>query len=272
MAQVVKKSKEENESDVAKSLKFSRSGLDKVKEEPEEVIEEEETLNEEEEVVEEDEQEDKEDKLDATELNYRTLYEKSEAEKDKILDKVFKKEEEVKTPPPKIDIEFLSSKEISDDDFADATSSKDSFIETLNKFGNKIRTAVTDEIMNSIPGIVTNISSMQVALDSMNRKFYEENPDLVSIKKYVGTLADEMIKENGINDLSDYEKMLKELPARVRKNLKLNPPVKKKGVDSKAPKEPVLKSQRRGKEEINENLSPLQKDLQRSLKFMRERG
>lgn len=277
MAKIVsKKTSEESASDVSKSLNFMKggSGLEEVEEEEIEttqVDEEEDELDEEESV--EDSEDIEEDEEEKAEVDYKKLFEKSEEEKQKLLDKVLKGDEKVKPKEPEViqEVEFLSTKDISDEDFENAISSKESFIKTYNDFGNKVRATVLNEVMNSLPGTISNMVNFQVELANLNKDFYRDNPDLVKVKKYVGKVADELIKENGINSLSDYGKMLKELPNIVRKELDLAAPIKKKGSE-KSPKEPLARSQRRGgKESIEEKLSPLQKDIQRSLSFIRSR-
>lgn len=254
--------------DVAKSLSFKKSGLDETEEE--EVVETTEEL--EEEVVDDEEEETSDEEEEQEEVNeddedgpdWKKLWEEEREEKKKLLESKEKKEE---TPPePPKEVNFVSIENFSDEDFENMTSSKESFVKTLNELGNKVRTNVMSEMMDSIPGMVSSISKFQVELDSLNRRFYEENPDLAPIKKYVGAIADEIIKKEGIVDLDDYGEMLKGLPAIVRKELKLNPPKKE---EKKTPKGPKVDSQRKTKADLDKTLSPLQKDIEKSLSFMR---
>lgn len=255
---------------------FKKSQLDKVEEPEVDVIEDEEEVDEEKEVEDKDdpknkEKEDKEedDEEEVAKIDFQSLYEDEKEENKKLLNKALGEDKEEPKAPEPIVLEFMNNKNFSDDQFDKAVSTKESFINTLNEFGNKVRTQTTDAIMNDIPRIVTNIVTFQVRLNELNRDLYKDNPELVPVKKFVGSLADELIKKKGINDLDDYESMLKELPKIVRKqlNIKKTDKVEKK----KVPLNPKTTSQRRGDpEEIEGDLTPLQKDIKRSLAFLKK--
>ena len=279
MAKVVRTQEAEAKSDVQrtaddvkKSLSFNKSGLDSVKEE--DLVENDEVVEEETDVVEEDDSDvdAEEDKVEDTKVDFKSLYEQEKLERQKLVDKITspkKEDESDKAPAAPEPIEFIKGSELDDDTFGDIVSSKEAFTKTLNEFGNRVRIDTESRIMTELPSIIQSITSYQVKLNDLNRSFYDENKDLVPLKKFVGSIADDIIKSRGINDLDSYEELLKELPILVRKELNMAPPEKRKPTSSGI----VPRGQRRlsGKP-TDDDLSPLQKDIQKALKYSKQRN
>lgn len=173
-------------------------------------------------------------------------------------------------PRPAI-IKFLEEAQLSDEQFSGVIESKRSFVELINDFGNKVKDKTHEEVLTSIPGIVQNIVSYNIALNDINRKFFEDNNDLVPVKKFVSAITGDMVRKRGINDLGDYEDMLKDIPERIRSELGMSKDPKKSKPDPNPSGQVHPKGKRVGRG-ADANLTSLQKDIANSLEYLKEKG
>ena len=171
-------------------------------------------------------------------------------------------------------VKFLEEAEIDDEAFTGFLSDKREFVSTLNEFGNKVRNKTVEEIMVSLPNIVQNAVSFTVSFNEMNREFFNRYPELAGVKKYVSAVADEMMKERRVNDLEGYEQVLKDLPGVISEKLGIELKERRQG-KKPTPQKPLQATpagQRRGRPSTDDSdLSPLQRDLKRSLEFIKKK-
>lgn len=160
------------------------------------------------------------------------------------------------TEAPLADEDFLG-----DLDLDDLTRDKSLFNQILNKVHKKgielgradSRKAV-EQLIRSIPDITKNTIAIETQLKEVNRKFYEDNKDLIPWKKSVATVFEEMIAKD---PSKRYDEILPDVAGEVRKRLGLQ-----KSADNKDNPPPPPKKGGKGKRQSQSpDLSKFEKEL-----------
>lgn len=132
----------------------------------------------------------------------------------------------------------LQALEVTDDDYAEALSSKEGFIKILGK----VQQVAVQQAMLQVPTIVQSLTAQQISMNNMVTDFYRKNADLAPYKEFVSHLA---TKVSSAHPDWSTEKMMTELPDLVRKSLKIaNTEVKKADRKKPAFAAPVSQSKR----------------------------
>lgn len=212
-------------------------------------------------------------------IDFKKLYQQEKEKADQLTNRILdlsKKDHKNKDEDPNVEhqpkpsnvVKFLEEGKLDDDTFQDVVSDKRTFVEMLNEFGNSVRLKTFEEVMNVIPGAVSNIASFHINLNEMNRQFFENNPELAPMRKFVSGVADEIIRTEKVNTLSEYEKVLERLPKTVKDRMKemgLEPPKKGQRQQTSSGQAAPRDGQRRQKRQ-----EPLD-DFQRSLEYSKKR-
>lgn len=160
---------------------------------------------------------------------------------------------------PVADVQKIMADFLGDRDVDDVIENRDSFNAFLQDYGTKLNEVLVTNILRALPQVVSaqvrNIQTMTEARD----KFYTENPDLQSVKQYVGRTINEVAAEHADWALGD---ILNEAAKRARTNLGIIR--KAKEVDTKVsrtkPALPRKASGSRGRDKAP-SLSKLQKQV-----------
>lgn len=243
-----------------------------------EELESEEDLELEEEEESQDENEEEEE-TNEEDIDFEKLYNDERDKTDQLTNKILDiskgdvnkdkgKEKENQTAPPEV-VKFIEESTFSDEDFENLTTDKRTFIEKMNALGNDMTLKAFEAVTKTLPGIVTNIAGFHINLNEMNRTFFENNPDMASMRKFVSGVTDELVRENKVNDLHGYEEILKVLPATVKARMKEMGLAAPKDEEKKTEKsgQPTPKGQRSSKGKAKGALN----DFQRSLEFSKKR-
>ena len=274
-----------NEDEFKKSLAHRKG--EEYKEEEKEVKEEEEeeSTNEGEQGeggAEEEEGKTEDEKKNEKGVDFEALFLEEKKKREELLEKVMKGNKGDEKPPeepikPPAAVTLLSENDLDDEKFTEVLSDKRRFIEVLNEVGNKAFQKAYEEALKVVPEVANNVAAFRVTLSELNRSFFERHPELAKMRKFVSSVADEVIIQEGINDLNGYEKMLEHLPQRVQEKLS-ELGIDAKAVSSTEPNKPNTKKpstpakpggQRR--KPSPEDLDDLSDDLKRSLAFVKKR-
>jgi hypothetical protein len=127
----------------------------------------------------------------------------------------------------------------------------------LNTLMNKVYNTAISNMTKSLPQLMGNMISQQTQMQKLASDFYQENTDLVSMKNYVGFVANELA---GRHPDWDYEKLFGEVALEVRKRLKISKEAKKVEGESKKNR-PAFAKKPKGRTKRTEKLSELEEDL-----------
>ena len=153
---------------------------------------------------------------------------------------------------------------LGDIDLDDLTRDKDVFNKVLNAVYIKGVTAgktyardTGEKLIRAIPDITKNTLAVQAQLTETNRKFYEDNKDLIPWKKSVAAVFEEMISTN---PGKSYIEILPELAIEVRKRVGLQKSADDKDKDNDAP--PKLPKKKGGQRStIKPELDAIDKEM-----------
>jgi actin-related protein len=241
----------------------------------EEVVEEAEEEVVEDEEIEEEVTEEEEEKVEETHsFDYKELWEKEHAEKEKLLDKlttVDKVEDQPQQPQQPAVINLLSEESLDEDTFLETVSNRSKFIKFFNEFGNNVRVKTEEAVLRTVPDIAQGIASFTISMNDMNREFFTQNPELLPMKKLVSITADELIRERKVNDLDGYQKVLADLPGVLKDKIGVDlKSVKKESKAKKKSGQVQPGGTRVSKKSLKKNLTPLQRDLAKALEFSKK--
>jgi len=155
------------------------------------------------------------------------------------LDEFKSKKVTTKAPPTKAPVTELP---INDEDFVgdvdldELTRDPKIFNQLLNKIYKKAREDArqdirfsSESVVRSVPDIVKNSVAITAKLQETQKKFYEENADLVPWKQAVATVFQEKMVEN---PSKRYDELLPEVATEVRKRIGLRKEVDNKGKET----------------------------------------
>lgn len=179
----------------------------------EEVLEDEEpTEDEEDEDEEEDEEDEDEDDQDDEDEDDPDEDEEEEEEEDSsdvaalklqiaelkgMITTLVKPQDDSSDDPPKEDLKPADLSEVFKDvDFDAAVDTKEGFMELMGKVVAVVQKQTTDQIMGSLPNAINTTVEHKTSMQKIHDDFYEANPELVGIKKYVGEVANGISTEN----------------------------------------------------------------------------
>lgn len=130
------------------------------------------------------------------------------------------------TPAPATPPVTTASLEVTEDEFAEALTSRDG----MAKLMAKVYSAAVQHTMLQLPPLVQNVTAQQIAMNNAVADFYKKNEDLAPYKDFVAHMATQVASQHP--DWPEH-KVIEELPKVVREKLRLNAPVKQKAVPKK---------------------------------------
>jgi hypothetical protein len=87
-----------------------------------------------------------------------------------------------------------------DVDFDDVMNNKETFEKVVGKAIESVLSNVLDshttKVLTSIPSTVNRVVDQTVSLREATKSFYDQNPDLLPVRKMVGAVADQLLSEN----------------------------------------------------------------------------
>lgn len=98
-------------------------------------------------------------------------------------------------------------------DLDEILSDKAQFNQFLSNLVTQVQTSTTENIYRNLPGMVQNHVSSQQQITAQVEEFYKENEDLVTVKKTVGAVANEVAAEHPEYELAQ---VFSETATRVR--------------------------------------------------------
>ena len=155
------------------------------------------------------------------------------------------KPEPTEAPPtkaPSTDIPIGEEDFLGDVDLDELTRDPKSFNQVLNKIYKKAREDARldirqsgESVVRSIPDIVKNNITITSKLQEAQKKFYEDNEDLVPWKTAVATVFQEKMTED---PGKRYDEILPEVAVEARRRIGLGKEIDNKGKEDKPPKLP----------------------------------
>uniref|UniRef100_A0A6H1ZXQ9 Uncharacterized protein n=1 Tax=viral metagenome TaxID=1070528 RepID=A0A6H1ZXQ9_9ZZZZ len=166
------------------------------------------------------------------------------------------------TEAPQTEVPIGDEDFLGDIDLDDLTRDKELFNKVLNEVhrkgiavGRSYTRETGERLIRSVPDIVKNSAAVQAQLDEVNKKFYDENKDLVPWKKSVAVVFEEMISDNPDRH---YNEILPEVATEVRKRIGLQ-----KRADNKDDNPPKLPRKKGGQRQTSKpELSDIEAEME----------
>jgi hypothetical protein len=167
--------------------------------------------------------------------------------------------EPVKPEPPKVeDLEKL----FEGLDFDNVVDTREGFVEFMRNAFQALQTGIVSQVNTQIPDVVGSVVTQQTSLKEMVAEFYESNPELASVKAYVGKIADEISAKDP--NLSIKE-VLDKAAIQAKEGLGIKDAVEKKVAtpDPKPakPSKPALPGNKSGARKTSAQPSKLQSEI-----------
>ena len=216
-------------------------------------------------------------------VNFETLFLEEKRKREELLEKVMKgdnqnqqQQQQQQAIKPPAAVTLLEENELDDEKFTEVLSDKNKFVKLLNEIGQRAYNKAYEEVLKVVPDVANNVAAFRVTLSELNRSFFERHPELAKMRKFVSSVADELIVKEGINDLQGYEAMLQQLPQRVQEKLSelgIDAKAVSSTEDNKTKKKPSTPAKPGGQRRrpAPEDLDDLSDDFKRSLQFTKKR-
>ena len=149
---------------------------------------------------------------------------------------------------------------LGDLDIDDVVSDPKLFQQVLNKHADMVRNQVTEQVYRSIPSLVIQQIQQQTAIKEAVDQFYDQNPDLVVVKRTVGTIANEIAADDPSKSL---EVVFDEAAIKTREILGLQKVAKQQGsgLQSRVRKPALRRPTGRRSSNIGPSLSDMEQDV-----------